>query len=98
MVANGQELPPLTSEMINQGNAKHAEEYANVSKEETVALLRENGAFAANTIRGLSDEQLDRTAMLSLIGKPMSTEQLIHFLSLGEIERHGSNLRQALAR
>jgi len=95
-VANGQILPPLTMDMIDWGNARHAEEYANVSKEETLTLLRENGAAAAAMIRGLSDAQLARTGEL-IAGRSTSVERMIQFLSLGEIQRHGEHLRQAIA-
>ncbi len=95
-VASGHTPPPITMEMINQGNARHAEEYVNVSKEETVALLRENGAAAAKMIRGLSDAQLARTGEL-IAGRAASVAQMIQSLSLGEIQRHGEHLRQAIA-
>src|SRR5947207_208150 len=56
-VANGQPLRPFTPEMLHAMNAKHAEEQANCTKAETLALLREGGAAAARAVRGLGDEQ-----------------------------------------
>ncbi len=95
MIANGQPVPALSMDAIHVGNARHAEEYANVSREETAKLLRENGAKAAQTIRILSDEQLDRTS--NLTGRTITVEQLIHFLNIGELERHGTHLHKAVA-
>lgn len=46
-VANGQDLPPITMEMIDAGNAQHAQEYANVTREEALAVLRREGKAAA---------------------------------------------------
>lgn len=96
MLANGQDVPRLDMDAIHAGNAKHAEEYANVSREETAKLLRENGAKAVQTIRSLSDEQLDRTSDIAG-GRVSTVEQLIHFLNIGELERHGEHLQQAVA-
>jgi hypothetical protein len=42
----------------DEGNANHAEEYAEVGREETVALLRANGAEAARFLRGIRDDEL----------------------------------------
>src|SRR5262245_23721918 len=52
-VASGQALPPITMDMINQGNAQHAAQHADATKPEVLDLLRRNGAAAANTIREL---------------------------------------------
>ena len=63
---------------------------------ETTALLRDNGASAAQTYRFLTDEQLARTASL-LAGTPPSTVAgLISYLAIGEIERHGAAIREAI--
>ena len=69
MVAHGKPVPPLTMEVIHQGNAAHAQAHAHTSKADTLALLRKNGAAAARTVRGpgrrpappngASDRQLD---------------------------------------
>jgi len=39
-IATGQPLPPLTAQQLDSMNAQHAQEWANVSREETVAVLR----------------------------------------------------------
>src|SRR5947209_7791886 len=57
-LASGQTVP-LTMDMINQGNAQHAQEHANVSKADALKALREGGAQAAAAVRTLSDEQLE---------------------------------------
>jgi uncharacterized damage-inducible protein DinB len=90
MIATGQQLPPMTMDMINQGNAEHAKKFANVTREETLALLKKNGAAAASAVRGLSDEQLDRSAPV-LGGSPMTAQQVIERILIGHVkEHHGS--------
>jgi hypothetical protein len=90
MIATGQRLPPLTMDDLHKMNAEHAKQYANVTKDETVALLRKNGAAAAGTVRGLSDEQLDRSAPV-LGGPLMTAQQLVEQGLIGHVkEHHGS--------
>jgi hypothetical protein len=94
-VADGRPHPPMPPGALDTINARHAEEFANVTKEETVALLRGNGAMAAKTYRSLSDEQLACTATPVAGGHAASVAQLIEYLAIGEIERHGEHLRHA---
>jgi len=47
---------------IDRANAAHALEAEDAGPALTVALLEANGALLEATLRGLSDEQLDRTA------------------------------------
>jgi hypothetical protein len=95
MIANGQPMPPVTVEMIHEGNARHAREFANVGKAETLKMLREEGAKAAQLVRGLSDEQLDRTA--DLIGRPMSAAAVIEHILIDHARQHTESFKGALA-
>ncbi|HVX30606.1 MAG TPA: cupin domain-containing protein [Nitrolancea sp.] len=96
-IAEGQPPAPVPVELIDAANARHAAAFANVTQSETVALLRHNGALAAEIYRGLSDDQLARTAV-TLAGAPPSTVTgLIRYLAVGEIERHGQAIREAIA-
>jgi len=51
-----------TAATIDQANADHAARAGSVTPTETVALLERNGAELEEVLRGLSDEDLDRTA------------------------------------
>jgi hypothetical protein len=51
-----------TAEEIDRDNAAHAARAGAVGRDETVALLQTNGSRLEETIRGLSDEDLDRSA------------------------------------
>jgi quercetin dioxygenase-like cupin family protein len=95
-IAIGEPPAPITIEVLDAINAQHAEAFAQVSLAETVALLRENGAMATQIYRGLSDEQLARTATTMVGAPPSSVAGLIMFLSIGEIERHGQAIREAI--
>ena len=94
--ASGGQMPGITPEMIDAGNAQHAQQAANCTKEETLALLRTNGATAASTVRGLSDEQLDRSAPL-LGGPPTTAQQMAERVLIGHVQEHHNSIRAAVS-
>jgi uncharacterized protein (TIGR03083 family) len=92
MVASGKPVPPLNMDTFDQANAAHAREHANCTKAETLALLRQNGARAAETVRALGDEQLDRVG--GSMG--MSAAQIIERVLIGHIHEHHGSIKSAL--
>jgi prophage DNA circulation protein len=67
-----------TMEMIDQLNAKHAKDYANCTKAETIELLKKGAAVAVAVIRGLSDDQLAKSG--PVIAEPYSMDDDQDFL------------------
>jgi len=99
ILANGQPLPPITGEMLDRMNAEHAEQYADCGRAETVELLRRNGEAAAETVRRLSDEHLDRSAPMALMGgAPVSARQMVENILIGHVREHTTSIRAALDR
>ncbi len=97
-VAQGEPLPPLTSEMIDHNNARHAETHAQVGPAETLALLRQNSSVTADFIRSLTDTQLDRTASVAIINLPaVSAGQMVEFLLIGHTLGHLASIQSAIA-
>jgi uncharacterized damage-inducible protein DinB len=95
-VASGQAMPNFTLDMLHEGNAKHAREHANATKAETVALHKKNAAAAAAVVRGLSDDQLAKSATV-LQGMPaMSVEQIITGILINHVDEHISSIRMAV--
>jgi hypothetical protein len=92
-IAAGAAMPPLTMDNINEGNAAHAAEHANCRKEETAKLLRENGVAAAQMVRGLSDDQLDKAG--SFVGQEMTAGQAIENVLIGHVSGHLASLKAA---
>ena len=98
-LANGQPIPALTDEMLAAYNAQHAEEFADVSRHEVLQALRREGKAAAESVRGLSDEQLDRSAPMPFAGgQPWSAADLIERGLIGHPLEHGQSIRTALGR
>ena len=94
--ADGRPHPPMPPAKLDAINARHAAEFADVTREETAELLRRNGAAAARAYRVLSDEQLERSATLLEGGEPATVAELIEHLAIGEIERHGGYIRDVV--
>ncbi len=96
-IVNGEEVPPFSMSDFDEGNAKFASENASMPREQIVAMLRENGAEAADYLRLLSDEDLDRTTRMPLMGdQDVTAEQIIEMVLIGHVLEHGQSLRQGL--
>jgi uncharacterized damage-inducible protein DinB len=76
-LAQGQPVTGVTWEVVAGINAKHALEFDGVTKQQALDLLRRNSTAAAAFIRGLSDEELDRAATVSLNADAPLTCQFI---------------------
>src|SRR6185436_4584308 len=76
-LAKGEPIEGVTGEVINKMNAAHAKEFDNVSKADTLELLRRNSAAAAAAIRAFPDADLDRAAPVSLNANAPLTCQFI---------------------
>jgi hypothetical protein len=96
-VANGEEIL-VTRRQIDEGNALHAREFVTTSREEVLTLLRDNGIKAADTIRNLSDEQLDTSATMGPSnGARLTAEQVIRDALMHHVAEHTADIQAALA-
>ena len=93
-IAHGHAVPTITMEMVHEGNAAHATQHANCTKAETVALLRQNGAAAVATVRGLGDTELDRTVMFPM-GR-LTAAQVVERVLIGHANDHHGTIRTAI--
>jgi hypothetical protein len=97
LIANGQEVPAITMEMIDAGNAQHAIEFANADRDETLSILRREGKATADAVRALTDEQLDRTAPMAFAGgQHWSAADLIERVLIGHPTQHGLSIKTAV--
>jgi quercetin dioxygenase-like cupin family protein len=94
--ADGKPYAPITLAEQDAFNAQHATTFADVTREETVEVLERNGPLAAQTYRRFTDEQLAQTFVPLVGGPPASVAGLIEYLAIGEIERHGKFIREAI--
>ena len=95
-VVAGQAPGNLTMARFDEMNARHAREFADCTRAETIALHRKGSATAAATIRGLSDAELSTSGTVLQDMPPMSAEQLIAGALLGHIDQHYGSIRKTV--
>lgn len=94
-VANGTATPRSGMETVNESNARHAAQYAGCSKAEVLDEFQAKGAAVAAIVRGLSDEQLDRTTDAIPGMRPVSAAHLIEMALIGHVAEHVASIKQA---
>jgi hypothetical protein len=93
MLADGKPGPNIQMDMIHAGNAKHAQEFANVTKADTLALHKANAAAAAGILRGIADAEFDRSGAVLNGMPPMSAGQLAGGLLCGHMDEHLGSIK-----
>ena len=89
----------VTWDAVNDINAKHAKESANVTKRDAIDLLRKNSAAAAAAVREFSDEQLDTAVPNGLsFNAPLTTQFWIEDHPVRHSYHHLARMREALGR
>jgi hypothetical protein len=76
-IAAGKPIEGVSGDDVNAMNAGHAKQHDAVEKDATLDLLRRNSAAAADAIRALSDEDLDRAQLASLYSDAPVTCQFV---------------------
>src|SRR4051812_45362426 len=87
-IVEGQPLPSMPPGGIDAETAREAERYADVTRDEVLAMMRSKGADAVSLVRGLSDEQLDRQ-FTRPTGEVMTVVALIQNALIGHMAAHG---------
>jgi hypothetical protein len=95
-IASGQSRGHFTRAMLDEMNARHAQEHANCTKAETIALLKRGAAAAAGVVRGLSDDQLAKSGAVFTDPPPMITDQLITSGLIAHIDAHFGSIRKTV--
>lgn len=97
VLASGNPITAATMDVVNQMNAEHAKEFANVSKQETITLLRQNSSIAADSVRVLTDAELDQSATVSLnANAPLTTQFFIEDHALRHSFHHFDKIKKTI--
>ena len=97
-LAAAQPVIGVTWDVVAELNARHAAEFAGVTRDEAIEALRLNSAAASAAIRRLSDEQLDRAAPVSLNGDaPLTCQFILEDHAVRHSYHHLARMRTALA-
>jgi hypothetical protein len=86
----------FTRAMLDEMNARHAQEHANCTKAETIALLKRGAAATAAVVRGLTDDQLAKSGTVFTDVPPMTTDQLITNGLIAHIDAHVGSIRKTV--
>ena len=81
--------------VTNTGNAKHAQEFANCTKAETIALHKKNAAEAAAIVRGSATRARQQGRGAAGM-PPMSAGDLAGGLMVSHIDEHLNSIRAAV--
>ncbi len=92
-VAAGQSMPNFTMAMLDEMNAQHARDFANCTREETLALHKKGATAAAGTVRALSDAELDRSGVVLMDGPAMTAQQVVEGILINHINEHLGSIR-----
>ncbi|MEJ2366037.1 MAG: DinB family protein [Deltaproteobacteria bacterium] len=96
MIVAGEPLPDLTSEIVDQMNARHAEKHAGCTRDEVLGILEAKVPEFVRYVAGLSDEDLNRAGYLTLLGSDVSIERLIELVVLNSGKIHLESMKGAL--
>jgi hypothetical protein len=97
-LASGQPLGTFTMAMLDEMNARHAKDFVDCTRAETIELHRRGTALAAATIRGLAEAELARSGTLFKGAPPMTAEQVIAMGLLDHIDEHFGSIRKTIGR
>jgi hypothetical protein len=97
-IVTGKTRDGFTRKMLDDMNARHAQEFAGCTRAETVAMFDKGAATARSVIRGLSDDQLAQTGTVFSELPPMSAEQLVSLGLIRHIDEHIGSIRKTIGR
>ncbi len=95
--ARGVPWPAIAMDVVDQGNAEHALQYADCTKAETIDLLTRTGTAVSTLIRQLDEQQLDRAWPALWRGNALlSVAQCVEGHLIGHIRDHLASIRGAI--
>lgn len=98
-VASGKPVEGVTWDVVHAMNAGHAKDQGAITKAAAIEALRTNSAAAAAAIRALTDEELDRTATVSLYGDaPLTCQFVLEDHAVRHSYHHLAKIRAAVNR
>jgi hypothetical protein len=96
-LAAGQPITGVTWDVVHGINAQHALDHDATTKAAALALLEKNSTAAAEAIRALGDEQLDRIATISLYGDaPLTCQFMLEDHAVRHSFHHLARIQAAL--
>jgi hypothetical protein len=95
-IVSGHSRGNFTRATLDEMNTRHAQEHANCTKAETIALLKSGAAAAAAVVRGLHDDQLAKSWTVFTDVPPITVEQVITSGLIAHIDAHFGSIRKTV--
>lgn len=97
VLASGNNIEGATKEVIDNMNAEHAANNAQVGKGETLELLKQNSEIASKAIRQFTDQQLDNSGKVSLnADAPLTAQFFIEDHALRHSFHHLAKIKETI--
>jgi hypothetical protein len=99
LLAQGKPVTGVTWDVVHELNANHAKENDGVTKDAALELLKFNSSAAEGIIRGLSDQQLDSAALVSLnADAPLTCQFMLEDHAVRHSYHHLNRIRETLGK
>jgi hypothetical protein len=99
LLADGKPITGVSWDDVHTINRDHARENDGITKKAALAFLAANSAAAAAAIRGLTDEELDRAAAVSLNSDaPLTCQFFLEDHAVRHSYHHLARIKAALSR
>jgi len=95
-LADGKSGPNIPMDALHQMNAKHAQDFANCTKAETVELHKKNVSTTAALLRSLDDAAFDKSGTVFTGAPAMSAGQMAGILC-SHIDEHLGSIKKTIA-
>ena len=95
-LAAGQSPANFSTKTLDQMNAQHAKEFAACSKADILALHRTGSAKAVSVLRGLSDEEFNKSGVIFQDAPPFTVEQLVARALIAHTDEHMGSIRKTV--
>jgi len=98
-IAGGHQPETISRADLAEVNARDATAWADIPKDDTLALLRSNAAAAASEVRELTDEQLARSGKYIVeLPENWTVEQWLERVLIGHVYGHLESIRAVVTR
>jgi len=96
-LASGKPITEATMDVVDKMNAKHAQEFASVGKQETLDFLNKTSNAAAEAVRAFTDAELDNAATVSLnADAPLTAQFFIEDHALRHSFHHLAKIQKTI--
>lgn len=95
MIVQGDPLPPVTGDTLDQLNAQHAAAHGDCTQQEVAGLLQVNHAKVAAYLQTVTDRDLEQQADFTLFGREIGAGELFAAMLIDTAGIHLASIQAA---